>query len=183
MAAAHREAFERVQAAEDVEARRLLIEPQLVPWPELVQEGQEQAVLDRVRWREARGWPRPALWCEYEVDGQGNGIAARGGITLGALPPWSMSPNTVVRALPLRPLWSGLAVDTAVYGFLWWTVLVGSEGAKRFRRRAWGLCLTCGYDTSGAPATQPCPECGTVPASPSICGHESVAEARRVRPG
>lgn len=69
-------------------------------------------------------------------------------------------------ALPLFPLWPGVALNTLVFAttlaLLWHT-----PGAVRsFRRRRGGRCMKCGYDTTGL---ETCPECGT-----TRCGGETT---------
>jgi hypothetical protein len=70
--------------------------------------------------------------------------------------------------LPLRPLWPGLAADTAIFAGVW-TLFVGTPWAiRRGVRRRRGRCPACGYDLRGQAAAG-CPECGrgrAVPASP-----------------
>ncbi len=60
-------------------------------------------------------------------------------------------------ALPLRPIWGGLLVDSMLFGALigspWWVASV-----VRRRRRKKGLCVWCGYDVKGLRGK--CPECG-----------------------
>lgn len=68
-----------------------------------------------------------------------------------------------VRALPTRPIWRGLIVNSAIAAVAWWLVLaavswgVGSVRAA-FRKPA-GCCPKCGYDLKSNWAAG-CPECG-----------------------
>ena len=61
------------------------------------------------------------------------------------------SPSLYARRFIL-PMWSVLAVS-AVVPALWW-----GRRIRRWRRRAKGLCISCGYDLRGSPSR--CPECG-----------------------
>ena len=63
------------------------------------------------------------------------------------------------RALPLNPLWTGLIVNTLVFGSAWLIVMLLLSGARR-RRLAPGRCPACGYDRAGLAAGSVCPECG-----------------------
>lgn len=65
--------------------------------------------------------------------------------------------------LPLGPVWSGLAVNTVVYGMFWAAVLMllrRVRTAVRQRRAARGLCPVCQYPMGGLIPGSACPECG-----------------------
>ncbi len=69
------------------------------------------------------------------------------------------------RALPLRPIWPGFAMNTLFYtlfsGLLWLCLIQGSHRFQRFLWRKRGLCAKCGYDLRGASGGRGvCPECG-----------------------
>lgn len=64
------------------------------------------------------------------------------------------------RALPLGPLWDGLAVCTATYGAAWLVLLWPVAGFVRRRLRRAGCCAGCGYSLAGLATGVPCPECG-----------------------
>lgn len=62
---------------------------------------------------------------------------------------------------PLRPIWSGLLADTALFagaiGAVWFGVVL----IRHRRRREYGRCGHCGYDLRGQLAGNcRCPECG-----------------------
>ena len=63
------------------------------------------------------------------------------------------------RILPLRPIWSGFAIDTAFYAAILWLVIPGPFALRRHFRRQRGLCVPCGYDLRHAEHAV-CPECG-----------------------
>ena len=62
-------------------------------------------------------------------------------------------------ALPLLPVWEGLAINTAFYGLLAFGVRRGIPGVRRLRRYGRGLCPRCGYDLRGDYSSE-CSECG-----------------------
>lgn len=62
--------------------------------------------------------------------------------------------------LPLRPLWPGLAANTAFYAPIALAGLVPLSCARRARRRRRRRCVACNYDLSAS--SGPCPECGTL---------------------
>ena len=104
----------------------------------------------------ARGWPARALWCEYVPD------AARPGQWHGAISlraPTTFPPTAQqLTALPFRPIWSSLVVDTAFYATLCGTLMFVGSGFRKAARRRRGACVGCGYDLRGGPRL--CPECG-----------------------
>jgi hypothetical protein len=72
-------------------------------------------------------------------------------------------------ALPLTPIWTGLAINTAYYaGLVFLTDAVMGKlkkrAAARRARRAGDLpCSWCGYDLRATRAGSQCPECGKLP--------------------
>ncbi len=65
-----------------------------------------------------------------------------------------------LRALPLRPIWRGLAIDTAFYAGVSFLFLRGAAAARRAHRRRRARCTRCAYDLTGLQPGAPCPECG-----------------------
>lgn len=125
---------------------------------------------------EARGWPALALCAEFEGFSPFRTSAPmpleiRRGIALPPSEPGIQSladyfagssgrPNAAtIRALPLRPIWAGLAFDTLFYATLWWAVLAVPGFAVRHRRVLKGCCPRCAYDLRADFAIG-CPECG-----------------------
>lgn len=66
------------------------------------------------------------------------------------------------RVLPLRPVWPGVIVDTAVFSAAWWAAITAPIVLLRRSRIRRGLCSACRYDLRGLHAAQHphCPECG-----------------------
>jgi hypothetical protein len=144
---------------------------------------------DSVRWRrpiglpqtfdsswdavyEARGWPCYALWCEFRED-HSNPSASRkisGGFDLRFPRPSPpdrskggifLGPSEIPAAMPLRPLWLGLLVNSVFYGLFLWLLWFTPRRIVRGRsRRRRGLCVRCEYDLRGLAAGSACPECG-----------------------
>ncbi len=67
------------------------------------------------------------------------------------------------RALPLRPVWSGVLMNSALCAALWWFLLAGPPALRRVLRTRAGRCPKCGYSLHGLAAGSPCPECGGAP--------------------
>jgi hypothetical protein len=63
------------------------------------------------------------------------------------------------RVLPLRPLWLGLVVDTALYAAAVWMAVPGSLLLRSTLRRRRGQCSACGYNLRHVDH-RACPECG-----------------------
>ncbi len=61
--------------------------------------------------------------------------------------------------LPLRPVWTGLLLNSAFFSACWAMTLFGIPMARRQMRRRRGRCPTCAYDLNHNLATG-CPECG-----------------------
>lgn len=109
----------------------------------------------------AFGWPAPCLWYQVvagfdqmtmsTVDDELAGgilLSGRAGSRAGAF-----------RALPLRPIWWGLALNTLLASVVWGGLLFGPVAVRRRIRRRRGRCVRCGYDLRDQVAPG-CPECG-----------------------
>jgi hypothetical protein len=114
------------------------------------------------------GWPWRALACfdttEVTVHPPGDeptGVELGKGTLIGGvrLSPWTPDGWPTWRALPLRPLWVGLILNTLVFAGLWALVLLGANRLRRLLRLRKGLCPQCRYDLRGG-SEQRCPECG-----------------------
>lgn len=101
----------------------------------------------------AQGWPLPALRCD--IHGHDT---IEGGLLLSRKPvPGSFL--MIEHVLAFRPIWSGFAVDAAIYCIIWFALLFTPGAIVRARRRRGGRCVACGYDLRAA-ADGRCPECG-----------------------
>jgi len=110
-----------------------------------------------------RGWPLPAF--ESTVIGHRDAIShaiviekVRAGIALGS--PIAASFDEV-RVLPLRIIWSGFALDWAIYTttlFLAFSLIGVPEWIRRGHRARRGACPECAYDLQSLGGR--CPECG-----------------------
>lgn len=112
----------------------------------------------------ATGWPMLAGWYSATVSypPTGQAFGAAGGIYLKPAPGGRARYAHTLRALPLRPIWPGLLVNTAFYAALWLVALGAARMARRTWRRHRGRCTVCAYDLAGLIGqTRTCPECGT----------------------
>jgi hypothetical protein len=62
--------------------------------------------------------------------------------------------------IPLRPVFPGLLVDTALFAALLFLAGLVASQVRRARRFGLGRCATCGYSRRGLPSHTSCPECG-----------------------
>ena len=117
----------------------------------------------------ATGWPFLSMW--YEITPYFLNPSKKpeivAGLPLVDQPPSPFGPGqpfiacdiSAMRALPMKPIWSGIAADTAVYAgaFL---VIRRTVPIRSWWRRHRGVCVACGYDLHGLPASARCSECG-----------------------
>jgi len=66
------------------------------------------------------------------------------------------------RALPLRPIWSGLIANSTIFTGTIWAAGVIPLHRRISRRRIRSQCIHCGYNRLGLTTTTVCPECGQV---------------------
>lgn len=64
-----------------------------------------------------------------------------------------------LRALPIMPVWAGLAGDTLIFAAAWWLLLLAPRPLRAGLRRRRGRCPACAYDLRRDLAGG-CPECG-----------------------
>ena len=138
---------------------------QLEPsWTSLSTPSPESRSADSERTREVRhivafGWPLRAVWCESRGSlvrdgGVPSSLRSQGGyIETGLVP----LPGDSPRVLPLRPIWSGFAVNTLSYATLLWLLILGPFALRRFLRIRRGLCPKCAYPMGESAV---CSECG-----------------------
>ena len=111
-----------------------------------------------------RGWPAVGLSYGLDTKVEGDLVIpvsrVSGGFKMGEdRQPVSGFP----RVVPLRPIWSGFAINTLFYATILWLVIPGPfvlrRLIRRHLRRKRGLCVICGYDLRHA-EHEVCPECG-----------------------
>ncbi len=108
----------------------------------------------------AYGWPLVALRYECHVP-NGEPSSARCECVETGLAPWRdpISPKTLERVIPCRPVWRGQVVNALLYAGLLWLLILGPFALRRLIRQRRGLCLACGYDLRHG-EHEACPECG-----------------------
>ncbi|MCH7547518.1 MAG: hypothetical protein IID30_14045 [Planctomycetes bacterium] len=122
---------------------------------------------ERTRTIDVRGWPVLSMWTGQE---QRYNLELPSGISCQShkiiagyqIPSKLVNPNSgkpVILVLPLRPLWTGFAINTIFYAAIFWLLIPGPFVLRRAIRRKHGLCVKCAYDLRGADH-EACPECG-----------------------
>ena len=102
----------------------------------------------------AFGWPWPAL-CYRIFILPSNELAVANGFFLA-----SPTPSDVWAghsAVPLRPTWPGIVVNTLFYAAALWLLIRGPFALRHLIRRRRGLCPACGYPIGESAV---CSECG-----------------------
>jgi hypothetical protein len=75
--------------------------------------------------------------------------------------------------LPVRPVWSGFAINTILYAAILWTFFAAPFALRRWRRVRKGLCAKCAYPVGESAV---CSECGR-PVTPRSGGASSPSDA------
>ena len=137
--------------------------PWLLPlWGPLAVQVRQQVIDEPfVRVADAYGWPTYSLWCAFAWNtAQWPNVLTDPRLSA-ILITSPMGGNYALsqRALPLRPIWRGFAINTIFYAAIVWMLTLGPFAARRFIRNKRGLCIKCGYDLRGA-EHEVCPECG-----------------------
>ena len=106
--------------------------------------------------RTGHGWPLVSLEWTSWINRQLRTVENRYMIE------WDRWPSAkgTSRKIPLRPLWSGFALNTVFYAFLISLMFAALIGVRRRRRIRRGLCPKCAYDLRGTRGATACPECG-----------------------
>ena len=111
--------------------------------------GTISAVLLYIR-REA-GWPMSSF--DGEIFMTANGLEESYTFHV----PESLFDSAKYYFLPLRPIWYGFVLNTALYGSAAWLLICGPFVLRRSRRRRHGKCVACGYPIG---MSEVCTECG-----------------------
>ncbi|HEY2589735.1 MAG TPA: hypothetical protein VGI81_28585 [Tepidisphaeraceae bacterium] len=125
--------------------------------PDWTAEGAKSAV----RAADARGWPMVALWTPVDGPAVAPGATTVTFLTYPASVPRPVATRNGV--LPWRPMWTGLAVDTAAFAATLAVLRMMLTKPSRFvvelSRLKRGCCVRCGYDLN-FDFKDGCPECG-----------------------
>lgn len=87
----------------------------------------------------------------------------RGALLRAAAPTRPRQRLAIRRLIPLAPLWTGLALNTACVAVPLWLAPPMTRALLRRLRLRRNHCPRCGYNRLGLPPTAPCPECGPAP--------------------
>ena len=104
---------------------------------------------------QARGWPLPVLWQDFDV--RPNGRVIHGSLDVG-LPDFN-SDSRSPRQLPLIPIWPGFAINTIFYAAILLLLCAAPGWARRRIRARRGQCPACAYPVG---VSEVCTECGAL---------------------
>ena len=120
---------------------------------------------------EAFGWPMRALWTERDPSAAAPGSVFPSGGRFTSFPGGGFVSSRIMPAgaskppptLPLRPVWRGLAADSAFWALsawlLYWALVKPRRFVREVGRMRRGCCIQCGYQLNYSFAGG-CPECG-----------------------
>lgn len=128
------------------------------PWPSwgrTASLGAERQSMDG--W--AHGWPFVCMWHEQTWLWTLSGSVR---LTIHGGRQWTstLPATSTIRVLPLRPIWTPLCLNTALYAAAWSLLPLTTSTLIKTRRRRRGACTNCGYTLHGLTTTPVCPECG-----------------------
>ena len=139
------------------------IHPSLLPsWGLLTQQVSQQVTDEPfVRVADTYGWPAYSMWCTFAWNTTQWPKVQTDPRLSAILITSPMGGNYAVsqRALPLRPIWQGFAINTIFYTAILWLLTLGPFTARRMIRIKRGRCIKCGYDLREV-EHEKCPECG-----------------------
>ncbi len=105
------------------------------------------------------GWPRLSLeYSRWKTDVTQIDETVQGLLMVPNILPGIQDPY-----VPLRPIWSGFAVNTLFYAAVLWLLISGPFALRRLIRLKRGRCPACAYDLRHG-EHDACPECGRLPA-------------------
>ncbi len=132
------------------------LEALLDPCPSYLRREIRYGQVEKEAWyADAAGWPFYSLWSESRLT-SGDSTPSVFGAIRAPMDPWK---RHIPRVLPLRPIWTGFAVDTIVFAATLALLTIVPLLLRRTVRSKRGCCTKCGYPLCGAVR---CPECGTV---------------------
>jgi len=112
----------------------------------------------------AVGWPFRALRCaQLRI---ANALPLQHSPILGRFPTREIGEPVISleeAPIPAGPIWSGLLLNTAIYGMATFLLTLLLSRARAARRRRRGLCPLCAYNLAATLPGTPCPECGHPP--------------------
>lgn len=108
----------------------------------------------------ASGWPMRSMVAEHRIpqfasSRELDAVSVVAGISI------ADGPSGLPRALPLRAIPVGFAVDSLLSTTTWWLLLFAFPTVRRIRRHRRGACLRCGYGPLPSRDAR-CPECGSI---------------------
>lgn len=144
----------------DPQVEEVRVDEKSVEWPTRDRERFLHSDLPKTVWgcRHDAGWPSRAVRYDVSFDDTRSSFVASDGIALTDLS--FVARDRPFRALPLRPIWPGLLINTLFYALIAGCLWPVPFGLRRVLRRRRNLCIRCGYARAGIAPDAACPECG-----------------------
>jgi len=113
---------------------------------------------------DAYGWPILSMWCGFGWDHLHwpKVLMDPHWCAILVMPRPSPDKWRSLRALPLRPIWPGFAINTILYATFLWLLIPGPVLLRRFIRVKRGRCPACAYPVGESDV---CSECGRLPSA------------------
>jgi hypothetical protein len=104
------------------------------------------------------GWPMLSVAADWFSYAAPEIIAGHASTSSGLIPVENIPMlQGVVPHLPIRPHWTGFAINTIFYAAVLWVLFFAPGSVRRMIRRRHGLCPACAYPVGTSPV---CTECG-----------------------
>jgi hypothetical protein len=136
-------------------AREHDVERSEIPAWSVMHTGDEAGVFAGVYIEHAFGWPMLAMAQRFKTDRSSGRLLHADGLHL----PEGLHRLGPGEYVPLRLIWLGAAVNSALYGWMFFAVWAFPGIVRRLQRRRRGRCSACGYDLRATRSGR-CPECG-----------------------
>jgi hypothetical protein len=132
-----------------------MLEPSEVPSWSIIRQGRAPEARSARFFEQGFGWPMICMAQRHEFDPANDRITRTNAIRM----PRQLRQYVEGSFLPLVPVWPGLLVNAALFGWLWFVVLACPNMCRKRIRKLRGHCPDCGYNRREA-ASDRCPECG-----------------------
>lgn len=123
------------------------------------------------RLMEASGWPAASMRGGFDLQVGLDNYLEIADVHAAVVLPWRIGWGSVADAplLPLRPIWTGFAIDAIFFAMAGWLALAMPRAYRRRSRRQRGCCPKCGRRVNAAGT---CAECGQSAAEASSPNQE-----------
>lgn len=128
-----------------------------IPWWSIMRQRSAPEQLPQRCIEQGFGWPLVCLIQRHQLDTSTSRMQSTTALDI----PREWQRFGRARHLPLQPLWPAFIASSALYGWLWFSVIAFPALVNRRIRTFRGCCANCGYSRRAA-ASDRCPECGAI---------------------